>query len=130
MAVYLVNVYSLSDEFIKNFPGIIIHQEQVKKKEQRPEYFGKIYIKVEKGKVTANELKTDDPIPIFVKADQEDIYFPQPKDTTNVKDAIKTYKMCLYTLNRDIKPENVVNKSQIPEEELSEKIIYTINYQI
>lgn len=67
MAVYLVNVYSLSDEFIKKFPGIIIHQEQVKKKEYRPEYFGKIYIKVEKGKVTANELKTDDPIPIFVK---------------------------------------------------------------
>lgn len=29
--------------------------------------------------------------------------------------------MCLYTLDRDIKPENVVNKSQIPEEELSEK---------
>ena len=29
--------------------------------------------------------------------------------------------MCLYTLDRDIKPENLVNKSQIPEEELSEK---------
>lgn len=66
-------------------------------------------------------MKTDDPIPIFVKADQEDLYFPQPKDTTNVKDAIRTYKMCLYTLDRDIKPENLVNKSQIPEEELSEK---------
>ena len=41
MAVYLVNVYSLSDEFIKNFPGIIIHQEQVEKKEYRPEIFWK-----------------------------------------------------------------------------------------
>lgn len=57
MAVYLVNVYSLSDDFIKEFPGIIIHQEQVEEEKYRAEYFGKIYIKVEKGQVTANELK-------------------------------------------------------------------------
>lgn len=29
--------------------------------------------------------------------------------------------MCLYVLDRDIKPENMVNENQIPEEELSPK---------
>ena len=121
MAVYLVNVYSPSEKFIKNHPGLTIHQEEVEDLEEKPDYFGKIYIKVENEKVTANELKTNDPIPILIKADQEDIYFPQPKDASNVKDAIETYTMCLYVLDRDIKPENMVNENQIPEEELSPK---------
>ena len=57
----------------------------------------------------------------MIKADQEDIYFPQPKDASNIKDAIENYTMCLYVLDRDIKPENMVNENQIPEEELSPK---------
>ena len=39
MAVYLVNVYSLSDDFIKEFPGIIIHQEQVEDQDKRMRNF-------------------------------------------------------------------------------------------
>lgn len=45
MAVYLVNVYSLSDDFIKDFPGIIIHQEQVEKKEYRLNILEKYILK-------------------------------------------------------------------------------------
>lgn len=57
MAVYLVNVYSPSEQFIKNHPGLTIHQEEVEDLKEKPDYFGKIYIKVEKERVTANELK-------------------------------------------------------------------------
>lgn len=121
MAVYLVNVYSPSKDLVNELPKIIRHQEVVEEEEYNPDYFGKIYIQVEDGDTIAKELKTNDPIPIFVKADKEDIYFPQPKDISNIMTAVETYKMCLYVLDKDIKQENVVNANLIPEEELSQE---------
>lgn len=121
MAVYLVNVYSPSIGAIDEMPRIIKHQENETKEELTPNYFGKIYVQVEKGDMTATELETNDQIPIFVKADQADIYFPQPKDASNIEGAIGTYKMCLYVLDKDIRQENEVNVNLIPKEELSKE---------
>ena len=45
MAVYLVNVYSLSDDFIKDFPGIIIHQEHIYRKNIGLNILGKYILK-------------------------------------------------------------------------------------
>lgn len=80
-----------------------------------------IYVQKEENEIIAKELTTGEPLPIFIKADQEDSYIPQPRDFANIKDAIEKYDFCLYILESDLTSKNLVNEYDINKTNLSEE---------
>lgn len=54
-----------------------------------------------------------DHLPVYIKADKEDIYFPQPQESFKIKEAIEQYGICLYIKENDLNPNSQINPETI-----------------
>lgn len=108
MPVYNVNLYltttGISDKDIGN------------------DFLGKVLIETTNDKNTdCKEYTSKDTLPVFVKADNEDTYFPQPQESKYITEAIEQYGFCLYVKQEDFTSKNKRKRSAIDVKSLSEE---------
>lgn len=88
---------------------------------------GSIY--VYKDEEEYKELITDIPIPVYVKADQEDLFFPLPVDYKMVMKEIEEHNFSLHIRESDIIEKNAINSQDIQIEEICEEKYIFFTYQ-
>lgn len=107
MPVYNVNLYlttiGISDKDIGN------------------DFLGKVLIETDSKKIDCKEYTSKDTLPVFVKADNEDTYFPQPQESKYITEAIEQYGFCLYVKQEDFTSKNKRKRSAIDVKSLSEE---------
>lgn len=107
MPVYNVNLYltttGISDKDIGNV------------------FLGKVLIETDSKKIDCKEYVSKDTLPVFVKADSEDTYFPQPQELKYITEAIEQYGFCLYVKQEDFTSKNKRKRSDIDVKSLSEE---------
>lgn len=100
MAVYKANLFMTTS-------GISDQGEGEKR-------LGEIYVSIDHNdSTTCKEVMSGDHLPVYIKADKEDIYFPQPQESFKIKEAIEQYGICLYIKENDLNPNSQINPETI-----------------
>lgn len=96
MAVYKVNLFMTTS-------GISDQGEEEKR-------LGEIYVSIkDNDSTTCKEVISGDHLPVYIKADKENIYFPQPQEYLKIIEAIDQYGLCLYIKENDINQNSQIN---------------------
>lgn len=125
MKVYKARLYSTETGFV-SFNKT--YQNEFDKKLVAPSIeVGTIYVYQDQDEY--KELITEIPLPVYIKADKGELYFPVPVDYGTIMEEIQEHNFSLHIRECDLTEENVINSQEIKIEEICEEKYVFFKYQ-